>query len=138
MTAHLCHGRARWRCSVVFEHEAIVDSPNGRPLGINVDLKYWVGWARPGWLVGCTMRKCWGEGGAGEMRLGNAKCGRPLLGAGRLFFGPSENSGITVVIFEDDSAPAFYQLVNPGENLKSGITAPQKKSGTTIVEKAGL
>jgi hypothetical protein len=91
----------------------------------------------PAWLVGGlhhekVLGRWQGRGGR------NAKCGRPLLGAGRFFFGPSENSGITVVIFEDDSAPAFYQLVNPGENLKSGITAPQKKSGTTMVEKAGL
>jgi hypothetical protein len=30
------------------------------------------------------------------------------------------------------------ELVKPGQNLKSETTAPQNKSGTILVEKAGL
>ncbi len=41
--------------------------------------------------------------------------------------------GTTVVVFHE-----ICELVNPDRNLKSGTIAPQKKSGTTVLEKAGL
>ena len=91
---------------------------------VDLNLKDRVDWARPGGLVGLHHEKVLGRGWGWR--------------TGSFFFGPSEKSGMTVVKIVDDSTPAFYQLVNPGENLRSRITAPQHKSGTTLVKKAGL
>ena len=62
----------------------------------------------------------------------------PSRGAGRFFFGPSEKSGPILVVFKAGLYRSNRELVNPGQNLKSGTTAPQNKSGTILVEKAGL
>ncbi len=73
-----------------------------------------------------------GEGraaGAGVGR-GQYKPGGPHQGGGwPAFFGPPEKGGITMVIFKAVLQWLNPELVDPGQNLKSGTTAPQKKAG---------
>ena len=79
-----------------------------------------------------------GRGGAGRGALARGEPAGPQQGAGRFFFGPPEKSGPILVVFKAGLYRSNRELVNPGQNLKSGTTAPQNKSGTILVEKAGL
>jgi hypothetical protein len=69
---------------------------------------------------------------------GAGRTGRPPVGCWPVVLGPPEKSGPILVVFKAGLYRSNRGLVNPGQNLKSGITAPQKKSGTILVENVGL